>query len=162
MIKKKIFYLLFFLICICPQTDVCAQDNCVMFWLNDGQQILYMLDKHPKIHYSNDDVVLTTDDLKIEYPIGNLNMVTFENDSIVNQIENINGKPMEYINMEKNYISFDGFSPNSIVSLYCINGSQIESYKINNQGSLFINIDEHPKGIYIIKINNTSIKVLKK
>ncbi len=51
--------------------------------------------------------------------------------------------------------------PEMPVALFNVNGQLIKEYKTSAEGSLEINLSSQPQGVYLIKLSNTTIKVIK-
>ncbi|MBR4815409.1 MAG: T9SS type A sorting domain-containing protein, partial [Paludibacteraceae bacterium] len=69
---------------------------------------------------------------------------------------------MGYLFVTEEGVRMSGFEPFLPVSLYTVNGQLIQEYKTTEEGSLEISLNGQPQGIYLIKLNTTTIKVIKK
>ena len=55
-----------------------------------------------------------------------------------------------------------GFEPSLQVKLYTVSGQFLQEYRTSEEGSLEISLKGQPQGVYLIQLNTTTIKVIKK
>lgn len=133
---KKVFIFLT-LLCI---TNANAQNKLNVF-TKDGSLITYSFAQHPVIKYKNNNILIQTNTDEIIFPLSQLRKFTF-NDNVTHV-------------GELSYVS----TKNDVLEIYDIKGILINKLK-TNFNTIFIK--DLPKGIYFIKSNNKTFKIIKK
>ncbi|MBO4315415.1 MAG: hypothetical protein J5867_05575 [Prevotella sp.] len=135
----------------------------VMVWTKEGQQIAYKLKQRPKAFFTDESVKLTTDSIVADYyPLVNMHKITFE-DTLPTPIDDgisiiNNGK----IQVGEEEIILIGFPDGTFVSLNAVDGRHSKKYKTNSRGNLRLGLSGLPSGVFIVKANKSTIKIMKK
>lgn len=127
-------------------------------WLTNGQRIYYAIDQHPKVVAENNMLVLQTSSERVEYSLADVHKYTLEPKST--GIDAVESKPM--ISQSAGSITLCGLTANADLAVYDINGRTIRAMKADTNGTAVISTTGFASGVYIIRIGNTSIKILKK
>ena len=127
----------------------------------DGQEFSFGFEDKPVITYTDTDLVLETTKTDVQYPLASLSKFTFtdlatEVNVICVDIQN------PTIVMDDYEISITGAKAGINVSLIATDGKTIGTYKTDQDGSVSFSIADLSLGIYIIKSENLTFKVLKK
>ncbi|MBR3518864.1 MAG: T9SS type A sorting domain-containing protein [Paludibacteraceae bacterium] len=120
----------------------------------------YDLGDKPVLTYSGDNLVVKTNNASAEFPLGTVVRYYFS-ETDPTGVAAAQGE-MGYLFVTEEGIRMSGFEPSLPVSLYTVNGQLIQEYKTTEEGSLEISLNGQPQGIYLIKLNTTTIKVIKK
>ena len=129
--------------------------------LSSGQKVEYRLADNPKLVFDGQTVTLTTDKVRVEYKPTELAKVTpveLEKTTGIEQIETETGA----IKLESDFVRLSGFAAGETVRVSSISGSQTAAYQIASDGSLVIPLSSLPSGITVIKVNQQSIKIIRK
>ena len=121
----------------------------------------YDLGDKPVLTYSGDNLVVKTNNASAEFPLGTVVRYYFA-ESDPTGVPTTQEEGMGYLFVTEEGIRMSGFEPTLPVSLYTVNGQLIQEYKTTEDGSLEISLNGQPQGIYLIKLNTTTIKVIKK
>ena len=90
--------------------------------------------------------------------MGDINRIYFDDRSSVADIEFQGGNLVEYISPDE--ISID-CNAGSTVTVYSLTGAQMITRRMNTQGGI-ISIAGLPQGIYIVKANERTTKIIKR
>ena len=90
--------------------------------------------------------------------MGDINRIYFDDRSSVADIEYQGGNLVEYISPDE--ISID-CNAGSTVTVYSLTGAQMITRRMNTQGGI-ISIAGLPQGIYIVKANGRTTKIIKR
>jgi len=131
-------------------------DVWLLLWQKDGMIAAYHVDTHPRIKYSDGDFLIISDEVEIAYPEAEVRKFTLAND--LTDYEDAIGRVPE----GGDDFSFDKARPGSLVSIYDMSGRKVGFHTVGADGSLQYSLDNQPAGIYIIKTETTTIKIIKK
>lgn len=134
-------------------------DVYLVLWEKNGSVATYHLNTHPRIKYKNGNFWVISDEVEIVYPENEVRKFTLSKtvDDIVDGIERLPDTDGQNHNF-----SFDKARPGSIVDIYDINGRKLGTYTIGADGNLTYSLDNRPAGMYLIKTETTTIKIIKK
>ena len=138
---KTKFFIILVSVFIC-NTGVIAQ-NTLNIHQKNGAIVRYLFTEEPIVSYSDNNINLKTKDVEIIYPLNSIEKISFE--------DNVNNITTS-IRTERT---------NSDVLIYTNTGRLIKRIK-SYDGKISIILKEMPQGIYIIKNENTTYKLLKK
>lgn len=138
---------------LCCMTANAANDKSLFVTFNDGQKVEFALSTTPEVTFGNDQMTIKTTQTTASYDLGKVTTFTYGSTTTgINQVENNNK-----FAMEGNRIIIDG--TNNKISAYSLDGKAVNLSPITTGDKTTVNIDELPHGVYIIKINNKSIKI---
>ncbi|MBO4531027.1 MAG: T9SS type A sorting domain-containing protein [Paludibacteraceae bacterium] len=126
----------------------------------ETKKVSYDLGDNPVLTYSGTNLVVKTNIASAEFPLGKVAKYYFA-ESDPTGVVTTQGK-MGYLFVTEEGVRMVGFEPSIQVKLYTISGQFIQEYKTSEEGSLEINLNGHPQGVYLIQLNTTTIKVIKK
>jgi hypothetical protein len=151
--------IVFFLFCVLA-TETFAQ-NTLTIHHKDGRDFNYGFSERPVITYTETDLVLTTTNIVVEYPLSALSKFTFTDvDLSVSNVDNEIISPKLVLKEYAVYIT--GAMPEQIVYLLGVDGKIIATYKTDINGTVTFNIESLHKGVYVIKTNLFTCKISKK
>ena len=134
---------------------------CVVVEKISGARTEYLLSTTPHISFSNNIVTITTTEISVELPVSDINKVYLsETTGVETTIEAT--KATVKITISNDAITMSGLEANSNVFLYAVDGSQITKQKVLHDGSAIVPFSRQLHGIYILKSNNQSFKIIKK
>lgn len=130
-------------------------------WMNDGSAISFLLAEKPRITLNNTFVYCKTEEEELTFPLNQVHKYTLEaneyhSTSISNHIKNGS------VRYKDNIVFLDGLASTSIIQIYNQNGILVESYRIGKENSSMISLEKYMPGIYIVRINDISYKLIKK
>jgi len=134
---------------------------CVVVEKNDGTKTEFRLSSTPRISFANNIVTITTTDTSVEQSASDIVKVYLSEMQEVNTIVEAN-KTNVQVFISNEAITIYSLQPNSQVALYAIDGSRIDNQKVSNDGTVIIPFFQHPHGIYLIKSDKQTFKIIKK
>lgn len=154
-------HLLVFILLLLPFSMVIAEDadSRLVVWRTDGSKIVYSLSEQPKTTFTSEGVVITTNTVSVTYPLTQIVKYTYED--IASGIESVTNDGRILVSQDGYNFKFSNLKENTLVQVYSVNGSLISTHKSEGK-QISISLRDHANGVYIIKVGDTSYKVIKK
>lgn len=118
----------------------------------DGSKIEFALADLPEVSFGEDKMKVQTSKTTATYELGSVKTFTYATTTGISQV--INDKPFS---MEGNTLIVDGTA--NKISCYTANGELITLQLSTADGKTIISLDTLKHGVYLIKINNKTIKI---
>lgn len=147
--KKIALSLLVALSCISAKA---ADGKSLFVSFNDGSKIEFALSTLPEVTFGNDKMTVTTTATTASYELWKVSTFTYGTTTGIKQVETNNK-----FAFEGDRIIVDG--PHNKVSAFALDGKAVCLSPILAGDKTIIPLNELTHGVYIIKINNKSIKV---
>ena len=141
---------------------VVSASDAVTILQKDGKSFSYAFNEKPVVTFSANSLILTTAQVKVEYPISNIKKISFSDTQSDPEtvVEAVNADPeLEFDNYT---VNISGAKAGTLISLIGPDGKILNSYKTDSEGNVSFSIDELPDGLYIIASDNLTCKILKK
>lgn len=153
MIKKG--FLLLFAVVWFAQFAVAANG----LWLvkKDGSMIGYLFDQNVSIRYTSTSIYVSSPEATVEYPFDDVRKVYFD-EGVTGIDEAVLAKVEQQVRLTSNGVDIKGFAAGTPVTMVNLAGQVVMRRTTDAQGCLFISKGELSQGIYIIKVDKTSIK----
>lgn len=135
-----------------------GEDTWLLLWQTDGWIAAYHVNTHPRIKHQNGNFLIISDEVEIAYPVEDVRKFTMVKD-LTDYADAINRIPQDE---EQPAFSLNKARPGSVVSIYDMSGRKVDAFTVGADGSLQYSLDNHPAGVYIIKTETTTIKIIKK
>lgn len=139
-------------VALCCMTAHAADGKSLFVSFNDGSRIEFALSTLPEVTFGNDKMTVTSTATTASYELWKVSTFTYGTTTGIKQVENNNK-----FAFEGDRIIVDG--TNNKVSAFALDGKAIKLSPITAGDKTIINLSELTHGIYIIKINNKSLKV---
>ncbi len=140
-----------------------APDDGVWVERLDGTKQGFVFADFPKVTYTADQLVMTTKTVTATFPFAELRRVYFADD-VVTAIREVvvadGSSPVIRATAEGAQLA--GFAPKTAVEVYSASGLLLSRDQTAADGTLTVSLTARPQGIYIIKTNQTTLKILKK
>jgi len=132
-------------------------------WLekHDGSRIGYVFDQDITISYNSTSVVMSTGTTTVEYPFDGVKRVYFE-DNVTKIVEIPFTERKQLIHIVANGLDLRGFDAGTSVTITDLTGRVVINRVIDEEGLLQISWSNLPCGVYVVKVNKTSIKFYNK
>lgn len=134
-----------------------VSDNLVIS-TQDGNSVAYSLSTRPVVTFEGTDLVLTSSDIVVRYPIIDVKDITFA-EATDNAIGEVKGNITFAIN--GNRIIAKGLDKGVTMQVFSTDGKSIASAKTNASGEAIIDISKLGHGIYVVKAGKKTYKVMK-
>ena len=146
--KKIALSLLVALSCISAKA---ADGKSLFVSFNDGSRIEFALSTLPEVTFGNDKMTVTSTATTASYELRKVSTFTYGTTTGIKQVEN------NKFAFEGDRIIVDG--THNQVSAYALDGKAVSLSSIITGDKTIISLDSLTHGVYIIKINNKSIKI---
>lgn len=155
---KAKFSLTGVLLALASTAPVSAVSSFVTVDLNDGTKCSYLLSESPKISYSNDSLFVSGP-ANAAFKLSDVDAYYFtESDLSKNPLLGSDEIRISYL--DNRHVKVEGLQPNSPVVLYATNGVIVKQTNANNAGVAEIELPQ-VKGIYVLKTNTQTVKLVK-
>lgn len=136
----------------------------LVLWNHDGSTTAFPLEEHPVITYDKANGIITckTSEQEVEFSLYEIYKYTLGWEEGSTGIDEVKIDTKGNVNPLFGNIIFEGFAPNTIVSIYSSNGVMIDTRKTDDLGKTKVSMSKWPKGIYIIKVGEVTHKIMKK
>ena len=152
--------LIFLLLCFSHAVFAFEEYTYLVVWFKDGNSVAYNLNGTPKILFSNNSLVIQTDQVEVSHSLHNYSKFTFENE-IPTNIVGINND-YNQIGIINNCLVFPKQRVETKVCIYSFSGIKMEEGVIREEGSSFYPIANLPKGGYVVSVGKISYKLFVK
>lgn len=133
-------------------------------WLHSGARISFPFAEHPRLTYSDGDIVVTTSQEQFCYPHASVRKFTLTDEDISQ------GEATEIATAEReaqwqrhgDVMVFSACTPGERVIIYNATGQQIAQYSVSVDGTLQIPLSQFVEGMYIVKSESITYKFMKK
>ena len=126
----------------------------------DGTKIAYALTDKPKITFTDSDLVVSVNGLTSNYLLINLLGITYSESDVMNISNAKDDFPLFYMNGNK--LMFHKINRDMALFLYKIDGSLVFKKRISKDSDTTISLSSIESGIYVLQINGTVFKIIKK
>lgn len=149
------------LICIISLPICVFSQNTLTVHQKDGQQFSFGFEGKPVVTFTDTELVVKSKEIELRYELAKFSKFTFdEKDPIENAVAITPSKAS--ITLDEYTVCISGAKADINVRLIALDGSNIEQYKTNTDGSVTFSIAELPEGTYIIESESLTCKILKK
>ena len=129
--------------------------------MNDTKKHSYSLEDNPVISFNNDILVIKTDKIELSYQISDIAKYYFtkEDTGISDVNGDVNNIHFNYTNTD--FLLIEGIASEDNVNVYEINGRTCHVDIIRNNNSVTVELKPLPQGVYLVKVNNHSFKLIR-
>lgn len=129
----------------------------LVIWTRNNERILYALDEKPVTKFSGTELVLSTRNLTVNYPLSELLRYTYTLNSSSIVEEEID----KHVDVSKNggILSFSNLKIGTDIFIYSLDGSLLTSMKAKECTT--VDLEGFPTGWYVIKVDNVTYKLMK-
>ena len=136
-------------------------------WLNDGSRTAYALGEHPVVTYSNGKLLLTTQQQQVAYAASDVHKFTISPSDITCEGQQppttgISTPQQPQLRIHNGDIHFSGNRACSPINVYTLDGKLLHTTTTDDAGNATISIASHPAGVYIIKTETITHKIIKR
>ncbi len=136
-----------------------AMAKSLLLTLKDGTQVYYLLggDINPKMTFENGKICVNADN----YEITDIKhfVISKEDDPNALDAPQANAQTPR---LKGNVLTTATSIPAKDVHVFSLNGTEVEAEKTEGKDGVSIDLNRLPKGVYIVRIGESSLKVTKK
>lgn len=155
---KKVLVLLLAVFASFQLAQAAYTNDDLIIETKDGNTVAYHLNTRPVVTFELTDLVLTSTDVKVQYPVADVKELRFAdgttaiNDTKVGDIT---------FSVSGDMISANGLENGSNLEVYSIDGKEIAKASVDATGKAQVNISDLGQGVYVVKAGKKSYKILK-
>lgn len=121
------------------------------------EPVCFVLSDKPKIYFKGEEIVFSSTNYSVKYPLLEFSKFTFEDDKETG-IRNTSKDKNIIFNIKDKYVYIANGLANSHIFIFNIDGILQQSIKIDNNGFGYFVIPK--SGVYIIKNNKQALKII--
>ena len=133
-----------------------ADDASVVIKQKSGGETVLQLANNPVITFSGEDMVVTTDLTSISIPLADVDSYTFSDGT--SGIKPVKSAPQ----FADGHIILSGMAAGAEVSVYTPDGRLFSRQRADGSGRADISLASLPKGMYVVRTQDNSIKIINK
>lgn len=133
-------------------------------WLHNGARISFPFSEHPRLTYSEGDIVIATTNEQLVYPHAEVRKFTLTNEDIF-QGETTEISAVEHealCRRQGDVMVFSDCTPGESVAIYDAGGHLLQQHTIASDGTLQIPLRPFAEGLYVVKAESITYKFMKK
>lgn len=153
---KRTLIFNFFLACIFMLSGKETYD--LIITTQDNKETRIGLKEKPVITFSGSDMVISSQSTDLSFPVDNIKDLTYSNEEA--GIDDVYEDSGIFIYNDTIYIMNTGNPAH--IGIYGLDGKKMDTPIKNDGTHSVIDLTMYAPGIYIIKVNNNSFKILKK
>jgi len=132
--------------------------NVVAIYPLQGEVALFAFADQPELTYTATDLVLTTTQTSVQYPISNLRKVAFEQADMPEGIDEV--EVSKQFTFRDGQIIIEGGTPNALVNIYTIQGALVLQYRLDEDGNGTISTTGYSGAAYILTTGSLTFKFI--
>lgn len=126
----------------------------------DGTTMEYFLDNDTKVKIEKPNLVIETENVVLNYELENMKQVRYGKKFVTDGIHGAIVENNQPFKVEDETLFFKDLAENTQIGIYTTDGKTVVSRRCSGDASLPLN--NLTAGVYLVKINNESYKILKK
>lgn len=133
----------------------------LVVWAKDNTKVSYLLEDSPKISFTNEYLVITTNSVEVDYELSQMARITYENID-VSSIVNIKGESVNPFNFNGESLLFPSSDVDISVRVYTTDGKLVLERNVNKGENLAVPLNSFNSGIYLVHVNGITYKIVKR
>jgi len=142
-------------------SSVAFAQNSIAIHQKDGNVATFAFSEKPVVTYSGNDLVLTTKQTTVTYPVYMLQKIVFDLKDIVDDVDALEVEGKSEFSFQGETLNISGGEPGSSVFIYNMSGMMVGQYRLDSNGHASIPISGMDKSLYIVKTTRFTFKFRK-
>jgi hypothetical protein len=158
--KKK---MLLFVFCAIHVVVALAQEKYtdLIAWLPDEEGVVcYSLAQSPSITLEGTAFVVNTEKTSVTYEQGSVKYLTLGDGA--QAVAKVDKPQAQSIKWQADVLNFKNCKPNAIVNIYDDGGRLQSQHRIDATGNLSLSFGASNRGVYVVKMNRWTLKIIRK
>lgn len=126
----------------------------------DGAQTAYALSEKPQVKFEGKNLHITSSKVDITYALSDIVRFTYA-DLDPSGIDEI-GETQTEVGYQDGTLTISQLKAGATVTVYGIDGKQVRQLKATRAGTYRLNLSALPQGVYIIKADTITYKIMKR
>lgn len=159
--KQMLFKFFFTMLLIAANsTTACGQaQQYLVVWQKSGEKVYFDLTERPRTTFEGSNLVITTTTLTVSYPLEQVLRYTYELPP--SGINNVNLSKLVRISHRDNVLYLENLKPGTRIQLFTADGKMIATQQADGTQTITISLAQRPAGVYIVKANDVTYKMMK-
>ena len=136
-----------------------ADDMKLFVWFSNGSVMSINLFESPKTTYKDGNLVITMMKNSVTYPLEKVRRFTYGYSSV--GIDTPEKMDVAF-SSDGETLTFTGLKPHTLVSLYNVAGVLLQTIDSGNQNKTVISASHLPVGVYVVKVDGGTYKIMKR
>lgn len=133
----------------------------LVVWLRNGETNLFRLAEHPVAEYRDGSFFLRTSQTEVTYDAEAVRKFTLQDGDVIDAVPYVAVQEHE-MHYGSGTVEISNGKANSSVTVYTSGGITVSRMRLDGNGCLQFSTADYPSGIYIIRTETTTFKILKK
>ena len=126
----------------------------------DGTKVAYALENKPKVTFSETDLIISADNVNVAYPLQDMATIVYETGIESGIIDLQTEEPLFQLVGET--LLFHAQNTINTISIYSISGNNILTKTIPQDVEYAFPLSQLTYGVYIVKLNGLTYKIVKR
>ena len=137
-------------------------------WTHNDEKVAYLLSEHPVVTYSEGELLLSTLQQEVFYTASDVHKFTFSTSDITGEgqlpptTEVLCLEQELELALQQGDVLFMGSCAGSEISVYTIDGMLLHTVIVDATCCVHLEMSSYPSGVYVIKTEKTTHKIIKK
>jgi hypothetical protein len=160
--KILLFMMVLMLPVVASADDVSQQNqNTIVIHQKDGKVATFKFSEKPVVTYVGNELVLTTTETTVQYPIYLLQKMAFDIDwNDPTAVEAVKKSEARF-HFREGALCISGGTPGSTVSIYNLKGMKTAQYRLDGDGHATIPLQDMHKDVHVVKTDCFTFKFKK-
>lgn len=138
-----------------------ASNKVLQIWQADGQIVTISLNEEPVTTYSEGNLIITTTNTTITYPLEEVQRYTYAEDTPISEGDGVPDGIKSIFSNDGETLTFKGLKSTSDICIYSASGQLIRTFKANGD-KIAVSLSQLPTGVYLVKANGVTYKISKR
>lgn len=152
--KKLLFLMIVLFVAITTKAD----DAVLQVWFSDGQVMSINLNDNPKTTYKDGNLLILTDNNSVTYPLEKVKRYTYATSTGIETPAKLSVS----FSSDGESLTFTGLKPHTHISIFNVTGVLLKTIDSGNQSKTIISASHLPVGVYLVKVNGGTYKIMKR
>lgn len=141
-------------------TDPESSGPQLVLWLKDGSRISCQFSSEPTVKIAGDKVRIESSTIQGEYYYSDLWKMTFETSEVdgIQDVRNDKNATASFLRNGDNFV-FMASEKGLIVSIVSVNGTVVQTFKVENGQQHSVPVASLSAGVYLISVNGVTLKI---
>lgn len=126
----------------------------------DHVKTTYMLARKPEVTFEGNDLRIVSWDADVTYNLADILRFTYETQSVTGVSELRDEQAA--VNYEDGQLVISGIKAGASVGIYSIDGKLVQQLTAHRSGTYRLSLSHLPQGVYIVKADNITYKIMKR
>ena len=136
-----------------------AENLTLVVWQKDGHKVYYQLNEQPKTTFTTNGLVITTHMMEVSYPLSAIQRYTYATTAGIDKARNNHDVEVSQNGTD---VTFTNLKAGSEIRIYGTDGALLDVQSAKENSVSEVSLASYPTGVYILKVNDVTYKIMKK